>query len=268
VDHNAFQTPKLLTGTLRVSVAVRKARLGNGAASIKAVLFAMASAANKDDFTLYASAKTVGEWSGLSERSAVPTLAKLRAMKLISLIGVKVVPSGQSVNLYRIEVERIEALGLCRVRDEGASPLATGTPEDTSGLASQGPEGASGPGMKLLPNRGEGASVKHTSEHTKEHPTPPGRASGTDGPIALPEDLLTPELLRVWENWQSHLREKNRALRPTQALQQLEDVRRLPVDERVRVLEQAIGAGWTRLFPLPPTAARPVRKPAFKGAQT
>jgi hypothetical protein len=241
VNRGPAHSPKSLTGTLRFSVAVREADLGPRAAPVKVILFALASAADEKSALCYPGGARLAKWTGLSLRRVRSGVRRLKALGAISLAGRKRAADGKFTNLYRLEVERLEALAYSRNGGDGMSP----------GLV-LGSDGLSPQAVTERHPGGDGASPKHTIEHTKEHTTRK-RVRGAEPewePIPLSADLFTPELDRAWGNWQTHLREKGKALTSMQARQQLDELRRLPAHERVAVLERAVSAGWARFFPL------------------
>jgi Helix-turn-helix domain len=271
VNHAPVTSSRPRTGNLRFQAAVRDADLGRGAAPLKAVLFALASAAGKDG-TCYPSLTTLAVWSGLSARRTSSTLAEARERGLVSAVGTRRGPNGQETTLHRLNVEAIEALARRRKGTDGASWVNPLTTDGASVPAHEGTDGASGRPLTERPKGTDGASDKDTSEETNEETTRK-RVRGVRSPsepIHLPDDLRTPELEAAWSAWLAHLTERRKPLTGPQAERAFARLRSAPAHERTLMVLAAVEGGWTRIFPLNKTAGTspPGNRRAFKGAQT
>jgi len=68
----------------------------------------------------------------------------------------------------------------------------------------------------------------------------------------FPKKLDTPEFQTIWKKWETHLKEKQKPLKPTQRDLQLMKLAGYSVDIAVKMVEQSIANGWLSFYELKP----------------
>lgn len=89
----------------------------------------------------------------------------------------------------------------------------------------------------------QGTGNREQVHKTGETPAPP-----EDLKTDIPADLQIPEFLKAWESWKSYRREIHKAIKPSTAKRQLDQLAQWGSARAVEAIEASIRQGWTGLF--------------------